>query len=62
MDRPVKNYLRTYDNIKKIVIGQGDDYATGCPLVCPYFKERYKLIAINLSKQQALGADPKAMQ
>ena len=27
-DQPVKNYLRTYRNIRKIVIGQGDDYTT----------------------------------
>ena len=30
--QPVKNYLRTYDNIQKIVIGQGDYYTTGCIL------------------------------
>ena len=28
----------------------------------PYFKENYKLIAIDLSKQQALDADPRAIQ
>ena len=27
-----------------------------------YFKENYKLIAIDLSKQQALDADPRAIQ
>ena len=27
-----------------------------------YFKENYKLIAIYLSKQQALDADPRAIQ
>ena len=25
----VKNSLRTYDNIRKIATGQGDDYTTG---------------------------------
>ena len=29
-DQPVKNYLRTYDNIRKIASGQGDYYTTGC--------------------------------
>ena len=29
-DQPIKNGLKTYDNIKKIVTGQGDDYTTGC--------------------------------
>ena len=28
----------------------------------PYFKEKYKLMAINLSKQQTLNANLKAMQ
>ena len=27
-----------------------------------YFNENYKLIAIDLSKQQALDADPRAVQ
>ena len=27
-----------------------------------YFKEHYKLIAINLSKQQKIYADPKSIQ
>ena len=27
-----------------------------------YFKENYKLIAIDLNKQQALDADPRAIQ
>ena len=41
----------TYKNIRKITTGQGDDYATGCLLDYPYFKENYKMIAIDLSKQ-----------
>ena len=40
----------------------GDDYTTGCLLDQPYYKENYLLIAIDLSKNQALDADPKAMQ
>ena len=51
-DQPIKNDLRTYDNIRKIAIGQGDDYTTGCLIDYPYFKNYYKLIAIDLSKQQ----------
>ena len=31
-DHPVKNYLRAYDNIRKIATGQGDDYTTACLL------------------------------
>ena len=42
--------------------GQGDDRKTGCVLDYPYFKKYCKIIAIDLSKQQALDADPRAMQ
>ena len=42
--------------------GQGDDYTTGCLLDYNDFTNYYKLIAIDLSKEQALDADPKAIQ
>ena len=61
-DQPIKNDLKTYDNIRKIATGQGDDYTTGCLLDYPYFEKYYKLIAIDLSKQQQLDPDPKAIQ
>ena len=40
-DQPVKNNLRTRKNTKKIPIGQGDDYTTGCLLDYNYFKDYY---------------------
>ena len=61
-DQPITNDLRTYDNIRKTATGQGDDYTTGCLLDYHYFKEQYKLIATDLSKQQKVDADPKAIQ
>ena len=61
-DQPIKNDFKTYDNIRKIVTGQGDDYTTGSLLDYNYFKENYRVIAINISKQQKLDADPKAIQ
>ena len=51
--------LRTFDDIRKINIDQGDHYTTECLLDYPYFKEYDKLIAIYLSNQQKLDADPK---
>ena len=60
--QPVKNDLKTYDNIRKISAGQGDDYTTGCFLDYSYVKKYCKLIGIDLSKQQKLDADPKAIQ
>ena len=61
-DQPVNSDLKTYENIRKVATGQGDDYTTGCLLNYTYFKKYYKMIAIDLSKQQALDADPKAIQ
>ena len=61
-DQPIKNNKVTYDNIRKIATGQGDDYTTGCLLDYPYFANIYKMIAVDLSKQQALDADPRAIQ
>ena len=54
--------MRTNNNIKKIATGQGDDWSTACLLDYNYFKDHCKMIAIDLSKQQALDADPKAIQ
>ena len=50
-DQPIKDNKVTYENIRKIATGQGDDYATGCLLDYPYFKDSYKMIAVGLSKQ-----------
>ena len=61
-DQPVKNNKVTYENIRKIATGQGDNYTTGSLLGYIYFKNDYKMIAVDLSKQQALDANPKAIQ
>ena len=61
-DQPLKYDQRAYDNIGKIMAVQGDDNATGCLHDYIYFKNYYKMIAIDFNKQQALGADPKAIQ
>ena len=58
----IKNNKVTYENIRKIAIGHGDDYTTGCLLDYTHFEKYYKMIAIDLSKQQALDADPTAIQ
>ena len=62
LDQPINSMIKTYENIRKITVGQGDDYTTGCLLDYSYFKDHYKMIAIDLSKQQALDADPRAIQ
>ena len=49
-------------NIQKIATGQGDDCTTRYLLDYNYFNKRYKMIAIDLSKQQTLDGDPKIIQ
>ena len=47
----INNSLKTYDNIRKNATAKGDDYTTGCLLDYIYFKNYYKMIAIDLRKQ-----------
>ena len=54
----VKYGRRTYDNVRKIEIGQGDGCTTGCLLRYVYLKIYYEMIAIDISKQEALDANP----
>ena len=61
-DQPINNMNNTYKNIRKITTGKEDDYTTGCLLDYSYFKENYKMIATDISKQQVLDADPRAIQ
>ena len=49
-DQPIKNNKITYENIRKIATGQGGYYTTGCLLDYDYFRDIYKMIAIDLSE------------
>ena len=51
-DQPINDSIQQYDEIRKISIGQGDDYTTGCLLDFAYFIKKYRLIAVDLSKQK----------
>ena len=61
-DQPIKNNKVTYENIRNIATDQGDDYTTGCFLDYSYFADTYKMIVVDLSKQQAFDTDPRAIQ
>ena len=61
-DQPINDVLKQYDEVRKVSTGYGDDYTTGCLLDYAYFKDNYRLIAVDLSKQKALDADPRAIQ
>ena len=61
-DQPINDSIRKYEEVRKIATGKGDNYATGCLLDYDYFKKDYQLIAVDLSKQRELDADPGAIQ
>ena len=44
------------------MIRKGEDYTTGSLLDYNYFKKNFKLVAVDLSKQKELDADPRAIQ
>ena len=61
-DQSINDQIKKYDEIRKIATGKGDNYTTGCLLDYQYFKDHCQLIAVDLSKQKELDADPKANQ
>ena len=61
-DNPIESDIEKYRELKKVMIGKGKDYTTGSLLDYNYFKEYYKLIAVDLFKQKELDADPRAIQ
>ena len=61
-DQPINDDVTKYNEIRKVATGRGDDYTTACLLDFAYFKDHYKLIAVDLSRQRALDEDPKAIQ
>ena len=61
-DNPIESDNEKYRELKKVMIGKGEDYTTGSLLDFDYFKKHYKLVAVDLSKQKELDADPRAIQ
>ena len=61
-DNPIESDIEKYRELKKVTIGKGEDYTTGSLLDYDYFKKNYRLVAVDLSKQKELDADPRAIQ
>ena len=61
-NQPVKNNKITYENIREIATCEGHDYTTVCLLDYAYFRDKYNMIAIDLSKQQELDFDARVIQ
>ena len=47
-DQPINNDIKTYESIRKISTYEGDDNITCCFLDNSYFKENYRMIAIDI--------------
>ena len=58
----INDLIYQYDEERKVSIGQGDDYTIECLLDYAYLKDNYRLIAVDVNKQKALDADPRAIQ
>ena len=61
-DQPINDLIKQYDEVRKVSTGHGDENTTGCLMDYAYFKDNYKLIVVDLSKQKALDADPRGNQ
>ena len=61
-DNPIESDIEKYRELKKVMIGKGEDYTTGFLLDFNYFDKHYKLVAVDLSKQKELDADPRAIE
>ena len=61
-DNQIESDIEKYRELKKVMIGKGEDYTTGSLLDYNYFDKHYKLVAVDLSKQKELDADPRVIQ
>ena len=61
-DQLINDLIKQNDEVRKVSTGHRDDYTTGSLLDYAYFKNNYKLIAVDLSKRKSLDVDPRAIQ
>ena len=61
-DQATDSNIKRYKEIRKLTTGTGENYTSGCLLDYDYIKNHYRLIAVDLSRQKELDADPKAIQ
>ena len=61
-DQDISDDFKKYEELRKVMTGRGEDYTTGSLLDYKYWKNNYKLICCELSKQKVLDTNPKANQ
>ena len=62
-DQAIDSDIKRFKRIRKPA-RQGEDSTTGCLIFIRLwlYNDRYRLIAVDLSRQKELDADPKAIQ
>ena len=58
---PIDSDIKRHEKIRKLTTGEGENYSTGWLLDYNFIKNHYKLIAVDLSRQNELDVDPKAI-
>ena len=61
-DQAINSDIKHYEEIRKLVTGQGENYTATCLFDYEYIKNQYKLILIDLSRKKEFNPDPKAFQ
>ena len=66
-DQPINNQetndlIKQYDELRKVSTGQDDDYIKKKFFFKIISKKNYRLVAADLSKQNGLDADSRAIQ
>ena len=61
-DQSIFDQTRKYDALRTITIVKGENYTVGYLLDYKYFKYHYQVICYDLSNQQQLDVDPRAIQ
>ena len=46
-DQPINDSIKQYDEVRKVLTEQSDDYTTGFLLDFAYFEKKYRLIATD---------------
>ena len=61
-DQNISDDFKKYKELRKVMTGRGEYYTTGFLLDYDFWKNNYKLVCCNLSKQKVLGSNSKANQ
>ena len=51
-EKPVNSDIKWYEEIIKLITGQGEYYTTGYYLDYDYIKNHYRVIFVNLSRKK----------